>query len=109
MRNRQISLTHKNPQFLQPGRVSNGRERLRIPNFIFQVILEKQDCRNFLPNVQFSSIGDIKTCQTDADEDSRQGDNPVAEARNMEQAKALLAKGYKYEMDYDGVKLFTKK
>jgi site-specific recombinase XerD len=33
----------------------------------------------------------------------------VAEARNMTQVKALLAKGYKYEMDMDGVKLFTKK
>ena len=33
----------------------------------------------------------------------------VAEARNMEQVKGLLAKGYKYEMEYDGVKLFTKK
>jgi integrase len=34
---------------------------------------------------------------------------PVAEAKNMEQVKTLLAKGYKYEMDFDGVKLFTKK
>jgi predicted Zn-dependent protease len=34
---------------------------------------------------------------------------PVAEARNMQEVKALLTKGYKYEMDYDGVKLFTKK
>jgi integrase len=33
----------------------------------------------------------------------------VAEARNMTEAKALLAKGYKYEMEMDGVKLFTKK
>ena len=34
---------------------------------------------------------------------------PVAEARNMTEVKQLLAKGYKYEMDFDGVKLFTKK
>ncbi len=33
----------------------------------------------------------------------------VTEARNMEQVKALLAKGYKYEMEMDGVKLFVKK
>ena len=38
------------------------------------------------------------------------GENyPVAEARNMAGVKQLLAKGYKYEMDFDGVKLFTKK
>ena len=34
---------------------------------------------------------------------------PVAEARNMEQVKQLLAKGYRYEMDFEGVKIFTKK
>lgn len=34
---------------------------------------------------------------------------PVAEARDINQAKALLAKGYKYEMEYEGIKLFTKK
>jgi hypothetical protein len=33
----------------------------------------------------------------------------VAEARNMTEVKALLAKGYKYEMEMDSVKLFTKK
>ena len=33
----------------------------------------------------------------------------VAEARNMKEEKQLLAKGYKYEMDFDGVKLFIKK
>jgi len=33
----------------------------------------------------------------------------VAEARNMIEVKQLLAKGYKYEMDFDGIKLFTKK
>lgn len=33
----------------------------------------------------------------------------VAEARTMTEAKELLAKGYKYEMDYDGIKLFVKK
>jgi integrase len=33
----------------------------------------------------------------------------VAEARNMAEVKQLLAKGYKYEMDFEGVKLFTKK
>lgn len=33
----------------------------------------------------------------------------VAEAHNMQEAKALLAKGYKFEMEYDGIKLFTKK
>jgi integrase len=33
----------------------------------------------------------------------------VAEARNMTEVKVLLAKGYKYEMEMDGVKLFTKK
>jgi site-specific recombinase XerD len=35
-------------------------------------------------------------------------DLEVAEARTMEEVKQLLAKGYKYEMDYEGVKLFTK-
>ena len=34
---------------------------------------------------------------------------PVAEARNIIEVKKLLAKGYKYEMDFDGIKLFTKK
>jgi len=34
---------------------------------------------------------------------------PIAEARSKEQVKALLSKGYKYEMDFDGVKLFSKK
>jgi integrase len=34
---------------------------------------------------------------------------PVAEARNIEQVKALLAKGYKYEMEMEGIKLFVKK
>jgi ribulose bisphosphate carboxylase small subunit len=33
----------------------------------------------------------------------------VAEAKYIEQVKALLAKGYKYEMEYEGIKLFTKK
>ena len=33
----------------------------------------------------------------------------VAEARTITEAKALLSKGYKYEMDYEGVKLFVKK
>jgi len=33
----------------------------------------------------------------------------VAEARTMEEVKALLTKGYKYEMDFEGVKLFIKK
>ena len=32
----------------------------------------------------------------------------VAEARTMEEVKALLAKGYKYEMEMNGTKLFTK-
>lgn len=40
---------------------------------------------------------------------TKQEDYPVAEARNMEQVKALLAKGFKYEMEMDGVKLFVKK
>ena len=34
---------------------------------------------------------------------------PVEEARDINQVKALLAKGYKYEMDFNGIKLFTKK
>ena len=34
---------------------------------------------------------------------------PVAEAKNMTEIKQLLSKGYKYEMDFEGVKLFTKK
>jgi integrase len=33
----------------------------------------------------------------------------VAEARNIAEVKQLLAKGYKYEMEYEGIKLFTKK
>jgi integrase len=33
----------------------------------------------------------------------------VADARDITEVKALLAKGYKYEMDYEGIKLFTKK
>ena len=32
----------------------------------------------------------------------------VAEARNMEEVKQLLAKGYKYEMDFNGIELFKK-
>jgi hypothetical protein len=32
----------------------------------------------------------------------------VAEAKNMEQIKALLAKGYKYEMDFEGKKFSLK-
>jgi integrase len=34
---------------------------------------------------------------------------PVAEARNMTEVKQLLAKGYKYETDFDGIKLFIKR
>ena len=34
---------------------------------------------------------------------------PVAEARNLTEVKQLLAKGYRYEMEYEGIKLFTKK
>jgi integrase len=34
---------------------------------------------------------------------------PVAEAKSMIAVKQLLSKGYKYEMDFEGVKLFTKK
>jgi integrase len=33
----------------------------------------------------------------------------VAEARTMEEVKQLLSKGYKYEMEMNGIKLFTKK
>lgn len=33
----------------------------------------------------------------------------VQEAHDIKEIKALLAKGYKYEMDFDGVKLFIKK
>jgi integrase len=36
-------------------------------------------------------------------------DYQVAEARNITEVKQLLAKGYKYEMDFKGVKLFIKK
>jgi len=32
----------------------------------------------------------------------------VTEARTMEEVKQLLAKGYKYQMDMNGIKLFTK-
>lgn len=32
----------------------------------------------------------------------------VAEARNIEEIKSLLAKGYKYEMKFNGVQLFVK-
>jgi integrase len=39
----------------------------------------------------------------------RQENLDVAEAKTMEEVKQLLAKGYKYEMDFNGVKLFTKK
>ncbi|MCW4019357.1 MAG: hypothetical protein NWF00_11885 [Candidatus Bathyarchaeota archaeon] len=38
-----------------------------------------------------------------------QEDYPVAEARNLQEVKALLVKGYKYEMDFEGIKLFLKK
>ena len=38
-----------------------------------------------------------------------EGNYPVAEARNMTEVKQLLAKGYRYEMEMDGVKLFVKK
>lgn len=33
----------------------------------------------------------------------------VAEARNIEEAKQLLSKGYEFEMDYGNVKLFKKR
>ena len=33
----------------------------------------------------------------------------VIETRTLEEAKKALSKGYKYEMEYDGIKLFTKK
>jgi integrase len=46
---------------------------------------------------------------TEASTPMQEENYPVAEARNMEQVKELLSKGYKYEMDFDGVKLFTKK
>jgi integrase len=36
-------------------------------------------------------------------------DLEVAEAKTMEEVKALLARGYKYEMEMNGIKLFTKK
>jgi hypothetical protein len=32
----------------------------------------------------------------------------VAEARNIDEAKQLLAEGYKFEMDYENVKLFKR-
>jgi integrase len=40
---------------------------------------------------------------------SSEEDYQVAEARSMEEVKQLLAKGYKYEMEMEGVKLFVKK
>ncbi len=40
---------------------------------------------------------------------TREENYPVAEARDITEVKQLLAKGYKYEMDYNGIKLFTKK
>ena len=43
------------------------------------------------------------------EEINREQHYSVAEARNVEQVKSLLAKGYKYEMECDGVKLFVKK
>jgi integrase len=39
----------------------------------------------------------------------RQENYSVEEAKNMEEVKALLTQGYKYEMDFEGVKLFIKK
>ena len=33
----------------------------------------------------------------------------VAEAKTIEEVKQLLAKGYKYEMDFDGIKLLIRK
>jgi integrase len=41
--------------------------------------------------------------------DDRQEDYQVAEARNIEEVKALLSKGYKFEMELKGVMLFIKK
>lgn len=46
---------------------------------------------------------------TEATSTTSEDNYHVAEARNMEQVKALLAKGYKYEVDFEGIKLFTKK
>ncbi len=49
--------------------------------------------------------------KTNVSYESTKADNcdySVAEARNIIEVKTLLAKGFKYEMDYDGIKLFTK-
>ncbi len=46
---------------------------------------------------------------TNAVTNNGQQEYSVAEARSMEEVKQLLARGYKYEMDFNGVKLFIKK
>ncbi len=52
----------------------------------------------------------ISVAETPTQEQIANEENPsVAEARNLEQVKELLAKGYHYEMDFEGVTLFTKK
>lgn len=49
------------------------------------------------------------TTSPQAQPTSTQEEYSVAEARNMEEVKQLLAKGYKYEMDFNGIKLFKKR
>jgi integrase len=58
---------------------------------------------------RFIRVSPEITTSTQAPATSTQEEYSVAEARNMEEVKQLLAKGYKYEMDFNGIKLFTKK
>lgn len=41
-------------------------------------------------------------------EEEKQENLDVAEARTMEEVKILLSKGYKFQMEINGIKLFTK-
>jgi integrase len=63
------------------------------------------------PEIDKSQRDEMKQSTTILAEEQTTNDEnyPVAEARNITEVKQLLAKGYKYEMDYDGIKLFTKK
>jgi site-specific recombinase XerD len=58
---------------------------------------------------KFIKVSPEITTSPQAQQTSTKEEYSVAEARNMEEVKQLLARGYKYEMDFNGIKLFTKK
>jgi hypothetical protein len=49
-----------------------------------------------------------KSANFSPEEKEKKKELDVEEARTMDEVKALLAKGYKYQMEMNGIKLFTK-